>query len=313
VALLAAALVAGCGESATDRPGGAAAQALDAAQDVTVRVPDVIGEDVREAQDVLEKMRFLVTLDPPSGPAGCTVGEQDPKAGETVARETEVTILLDCRQVDWERQEGQDWDAYTTGYSTGFVRACKSLFALLPSGVLLEPDSSAEAPLRHDEAECRNEAASVDDPPPDVPDDPERAGKKRGVAAGCQTPFDLASEVALFDGTQEYTAQDCLDAVATAKAAPPASRRRERKQAPESGGSESYRVSRADWNAFSPERKLDAARSFLADNPQDCGAGRLTDGELRDQADEVLSPPGDGEVSVDGVMLAVCRGIVGGG
>ncbi len=313
VLLLATALIAGCGENANpsrDGQGGAA----DATQDASLKVPDVTGQDVGEAQDALEAMKFLVTLDPPSGPTGCTVGEQEPPAGETVAAETEVTILLECRQVEWERQEGQDWDAFTTGYSTGFVRACKALFALSSSGVLLEPDSSAESPGQHDEAECRNEAVSADDPPSDVPDDPERTGERQGVKAGCQTPFDLASEVALFDGSQEYTPQDCRDAVATAKAAPPTSRGRKPRQAPGStSGSESYRVRRAEWNTFSPERKLQAAKSFLADNPQDCGTGRLTDRDLRDQADDVLSGPGDGDVNVDGVMLAVCRGTMGGG
>ena len=312
LALSAAVLVAGCGESSiASRDQGVAA---DASRDVAVRVPNVTGEDAEAAQDALEALKFLVTLDPPSELTGCTVGEQDPNAGETVAVETEVTIVIDCRQADWERQEGVDWDAFSTGYSAGFARACKALFGLTSGGVLLEPDSSAELPKQHDESECANEAVSADDPPSDVPDDPERTGENRGIRAGCQTPFDLASEVILFDGIQEYTAQDCRDAAATAKAAPPTTRERKPKQAPEPpSASESYRVRRVDWNALDPERRLQAAESFLADNPQDCGTGGLTAGELRDRADDVLSGPGDGEVSVDGVLLAVCRGTMGGG
>jgi len=312
LALSAAVLVAGCGGS--QAPSRDQARAADRTQDVAIKVPDVTGEDAEEAQDALEAMKFLVTLDPPSELPGCTVGEQDPKAGQTVAPQTEVTIRVDCRQVDWERQEGVEWDAYTTGYSTGFVRACKALFALPSGGVLLEPDSSPELPKQHDESECRNEAASADDPPSEVPDDPERTGEKQGIEAGCQTPFDLASQMTLFDGIQEYTAQDCLDAVETAEDAPPTSRERKPKQAPKSPSqSESYRVRRVDWNALDPKRRLQAAESFLADNPQDCGAGGLTAGDLRDRADDVLGGPGDGDVSVDGVLLALCRGIAGGG
>lgn len=311
--LLAAVLVAGCGESATPS-GGAAAGASDAAQGASVKIPDVTGDDAGEARDALEEMKFLVTLDPPSDPGGCIVGQQDPRAGETVAAETEVTITVDCRQVEWESQEGQDWDAYTTGYSTGFTRACKALFALPAGGVLLESDSSEEVGGRHDEAECRNEAVSADDPPSGVPDDPERTGEKQGVKAGCQTPFELASADVLFDGSQEYTAQDCRDAVEAAKDAPPASRGRKRKQEPSTAPeSKSYRVRRAEWNALGPERRLQAATSFLADHPEDCGAAGLNAGELRDQADGVLGGPGDADVNVDGVMLAVCRGGTGGG
>ena len=308
VVLIAAALVAGCGGGST-ASGGAAAGDRDAAQDVGVRIPDLIGDDVGEAQDALEALKFLVTLDPPSGPKGCTVGEQEPRAGETVAPETEVTILLDCRRVEWDAQEGEDWDAYTAGYSAGFVRACKALFALAPSGVLLEQDFASEIQGQHDEAECRNEAVSTDDPPSDPPKEPERAGERRGVKAGCNAPFTLASQDVLFDGSQDYTAQDCLDAV---EAVSSSSRERKGKQAPESG-SESYRVRRAEWNALSPERKLQAAESFLTDNPEDCGTGGLTAGDLRDRADDVLGGPGDGDVSVDGVMLALCRGSVSGG
>ena len=75
------------------------------------------------------------------GGSGCTVEAQDPVGGAEGFEGDEVTLTIDCRQVDWENQEGDVWDDFTWGYEDGFDQGCQALFDLSPDGSLYEGDS----------------------------------------------------------------------------------------------------------------------------------------------------------------------------
>lgn len=268
--LLAALILAGCSAEAGD----VAEVQDDAAGNALVQVPDVIGADAEEAQQSMSELGLSVALDPDRDAAGCTVQEQDPAAGETES-ESQVTLTLDCRQVDWENQEGESWDAYLDAYTTGYSDGCEALFAMSVSGLLFEQGAPRELGT-HDVDECVGEAGDPLDPPADVPDEPEADGTEAGTQDGCQATFDLASDSILFERSIGYTVDDCLNAAAGSAAGEekPNTKKTPSVRVPSTGPlpngvrnakktSDLYRVGRADWNAYSPRIKLQAAEAFL--------------------------------------------------
>ena len=112
--------------------------------------------------------------------------------------------MLDCRQVDWESQEGDDWDYFTAGYEDGFDQGCQALFDLSPDGSLYDEDTE------YTSLDCPTPDAYDADYPTDVPDDPETEGYDLGFEAGCDAIFDdVVLSYELYYGEDAYTADDC--------------------------------------------------------------------------------------------------------
>jgi hypothetical protein len=170
-------------------------------------VPDVTGEDGAEAVDMLETEGFLVSLGDEEGrdPSGCLVEDQD-ELGE-VELGTEVVLTLDCRQVDWENQEGEDWELFSEAYASGWDEGCEEAFSL-----------SVDGTLYYDEDEFTSTDCELNNPgdatsaeiPSDVPDDPESAGQELGVTDGCTSAFeDLSLDGTLYYGDEAFDASYC--------------------------------------------------------------------------------------------------------
>jgi hypothetical protein len=207
-------LVSSCANTETDGSGGADAVAQD---DGSIEVPDVSGDDGADAVSDVENESLTVTLaddgdDDPSfdssrDASGCTVTDQDPAAYEMVDDGTEVTITLDCRQVDWETQEGPDWETFSEAYIGGFDGGCIALFDSSPDGSLYEDDVEYAA------GDCQNESPSdgsdATDIPGDVPDEPEAAGTDAGELDGCQALFENQGVTSLNYGQDSLTESDC--------------------------------------------------------------------------------------------------------
>jgi hypothetical protein len=241
----------------------------------TVEVPDATGEDGADAQSELEGEGFTVTLDPDDSrdPAGCTVEDQDPVGGSDSAEGDEVIITLDCRQVDWENREGDNWDAFTASFSDGFNDGCATLFDLSPDGSLFD-----DTDYEYSDIDCRSlepsdpDSAYVAEVSGDVPDDPEGQGYDAGFEDGCNAVFEDNSVFELYHGQDAYTADDCL-AEQPSTATPPRPSR--------SGGKSSgltvaaYRVPQSVWQNYSDTKKLALAKLFIQSNPSDCANPHL--------------------------------------
>jgi hypothetical protein len=110
-----------------------------------------------------------VSFDASRDATGCEVTDQEPAAGDTLAEGDEVTITVDCRQVDWENQQGPDWDSFSDAYASAFDDGCQALFGTSPDGSLYEDDYEYTA------IDCQNlnpgDGSSASDLPGDVPDD----------------------------------------------------------------------------------------------------------------------------------------------
>jgi hypothetical protein len=159
-------------------------------------LPDVTGMDGAEAADELESDGYTDVAfdpDPLTDGSGCSVTDQDPVGGTTWDHDSSVTLTLDCRQVDWENQEGDDWDAYTSSYSQGFSDSCGSVFDAVGESVYDEdPTDPYSAPTEYTRADCSLLDSGPQNVPPDVPDDPRGEGYNEGVSEGCQALFDEA-------------------------------------------------------------------------------------------------------------------------
>ena len=182
----------------------------------TVTVPDVTTLDGGEAGSEIEDVGLVAvltgtdsepSLDPGRDPSGCTVDGQDPSPGADASPDDEITLTVDCRQVDWENQAGDVWDAFSSSFTDGFTDGCGALFDLSPDGSLYESDTEYTV------TDCENlepsDAADEGDLPTDVPDDPETDGYDLGVQSGCNALFDDEGIDALFYGNDAYNAEDC--------------------------------------------------------------------------------------------------------
>jgi hypothetical protein len=225
ICLLIAVTAAGCAET-TNSSGSAADDTAAIAAEDGVEVPDVTTLDGADAVAEIESAGFAAALtgttddpglDTGRDAAGCTVDDQDPAGGDTLAEGDEVTITVDCRQVDWDNQDGDGWDEFSTAFSEGFVQGCQALFDLSRDGEL-HADSSD-----YIGADCTNlepDASDASDVPSDVPDDPSAAGEELGLHDGCSALFDSEAITELYWGTDAYTAEDCLDNTAGAMPTP---------------------------------------------------------------------------------------------
>jgi hypothetical protein len=181
----------------------------------SVVVPDVTGNDGQDAVDTIETAGLTTSLegnsdepsfDPARDPTGCTVEDQTPAGGERAQRDDDVTLTLDCREVDWENQEGDDWDNYNTSFEQGFADGCQALFDLSPDGNLY--DSGTQYTV--DDCSTQDPGDGSDAAPADLPDDAEQQGYDDGFAAACQAAFDSAGVDTLYYGHDSYTVDDCL-------------------------------------------------------------------------------------------------------
>ena len=198
----------GCG--ASDPVGGEPAPEEAGA----VEVPDVVAEsDGADAAFAAEEAGFTATLVDEDGyeidsdGTACPVLDQDPAAGNTGAEGDDIAVTVDCRQVDWENQEGDGWDAFNASYSTGFDTGCEDLFNQSPDGSFYEDDYEYTV----DDCHSLNpgDASNASDVPSDVPDDPESAGDEVGQLDGCAALFVESGVLSLNHGTDSYTEADC--------------------------------------------------------------------------------------------------------
>jgi hypothetical protein len=249
------------------QPGGAAAGVAGAD---TITVPDVTEQDGDDAQSQLEDAGLDVSYEPDRADATeCHVTDQDPPAGAELDPEsdvTEITLTLDCRQTDWQNQEGDDWDTFNSAYSDGWDTGCDDVFNSSPDGSTLHYDGEDYTSI-----DCQNGNpgdASGADLPDDVPDDPQSDGEALGEAGGCAYVFtDLAPTGALYYGTEQFTDALCPGGGAPAATAP------EAKPAPKPSAlsAAGYRVTKTVWERYSLDKQRRLAQLFVANNPTDCG------------------------------------------
>ena len=183
----------GCGSTSSDDSGDEPAGERDAAvassppppEPDLIEVSDVTGEDGQDAVDTLEAEGFTVDFTEDSGrdPAGCEVLSQDLE-GEAEA-EAEVLLELDCRQVDWENQDGEDWELFSTAYDSGFEAGCADVFFEYGDRALYTDDGDEVTDL-----DCPSADVFSADVPGDVPDDPEVEGDVLGRSDGCEALFE---------------------------------------------------------------------------------------------------------------------------
>jgi hypothetical protein len=203
----------GCGSASPDNSGSV--DGGEPTQDELV-VPDVSSDDGADAVADVEQAELQPVLadanndpgfDTGRDATGCEVADQDPVAGTGAQEGDEVTISVDCAQVDWENQEGAQWEAFDEAYQAAFDDGCQQLFNQSPDGSLYEDDTEYTA------VDCQNEnpgdASEASDIPGDVPDDPEDAATEVGQVDGCQSLFEQDSVISLNYGDVSYTENDC--------------------------------------------------------------------------------------------------------
>jgi hypothetical protein len=202
-----------CGATVSD---GGSEVSTDTADDGSIEVPDVSSGNGAQAVSDVEDAGLEATLadtnedpsfDGSRDATGCDVTDQDPAPGELAAESDEVIVTVDCAQVDWENQEGAQWDAFNEAYQSWFDDGCQALFDESPTGSLYEDD------VEYTAVDCQNEnpgnAAEASDVPTDVPDDPEGAGTELGELEGCQALFENQSVFSLNYGTDSITEAEC--------------------------------------------------------------------------------------------------------
>lgn len=188
----------------------------DSAEDELVAVPAVVDMDGEEANSEVESNDLTATYvassededinEPRNDATGCSVVDQDPAADEEVDPGSEVKLSLDCRQVDWKNQEGDEWDGYADAYEQATDEGCAALFGETRDGSLYLDDTE------YTRLDCVTSfpAEAADDPPSDVPDDFESEGARAGFDAGCEALFDLVGVTELYWGRTYYTVDNCL-------------------------------------------------------------------------------------------------------
>ena len=294
----------GCGGSSTSRTASEAEPAAgwavedDASEDgtPTIEVPDVGGQDGWAAVSDAEAEGFAVVLedatedphfDPTRDPDGCEVLDQDPAAGAELEEGAEVTLFVDCRQVDWDNQEGSVWDDFDSAYQRGFDDGCDALFAISPDGYLYENDSEYTV------LDCTlvrpGSAAEATDLPAEFPEEPETEGAALGALDGCQMMFSENFISTLSYGEDTVSDLDC-ESIAATVAAPPAI---------ESAGKKSRRGERAAAGSSCSKQLPDGTPIVLEVNRGDINC----DGAAALWAEYVRRAPTEGTGSAGYVEL----------
>ena len=247
-----------------------------------IAVPDVKSSPWADAATAVEDAGLAVALDAERiDPSGCQVRRQEPAAGTDVEPGSDVTLTLDCRQIDWTSRQGRDWERFTESFARGFDDGCRELFAFSPDGFLYRGDKAYTALDCTRLSPGYNAESSDAMIPEDVPSDPQRRGYNTGYEQGCRALLHQERIDVLHHGPAAYGAPACLaargraaegaaGAEATAGAEPGPDRRRGRPADLRRAGAGVYRVPGNRWAMYSRERKADAARLFVARNPRRC-------------------------------------------
>jgi hypothetical protein len=260
---------AGCAEATSDsRDAPSPAESYESAED-GIEVPDVANDDGADAVSNIEAEGLTATLvdanddpgfDDARDATGCDVVDQDPAADHVVERDSEVTISVDCTQLDWENQEGSRWELFDEAYATGFDAGCEALFADSPNGSLYEDD------VEYTATDCQNEnpgaGSEASDLPTDVPDDPETVGTEVGELDGCTALFANQGVTSLNYGEASLTDLDC-PLRGTAAAARPDKPDRSGGNPPKGGSGpmgSSRRRSSHGWSSCHPQSSSPTSR-----------------------------------------------------
>jgi hypothetical protein len=148
----------------------------------SISVPDVVDTDGADAVTTIEDAGLTASLigtdeepslDATRDPAGCTVEDQDPASGTDAAPDDEVTVTIDCRQVDWEGQEGDAWDEFNSRFIDGYADGCTALFDLRRTAPSTTATTSTPSPTartstrvtRRARATCRVTYPTIPRPP----------------------------------------------------------------------------------------------------------------------------------------------------
>jgi hypothetical protein len=100
---------------------------------------------------------------------------------------SDVMLALDCRQADWEGQEGDDWDQFNAGFEDGFQAGCSALSALPADGELHGDDRD------YSELDCTNEGpGDVSSSDADIPQDVPPVGAPFPTASTLRSRLSLA-------------------------------------------------------------------------------------------------------------------------
>ena len=203
--------IAGCASGGTGGSGDG-----DVADESGIEVPDASGGDGADAVSSVEDAGLTATLadanddpgfDSSRDATGCEVTDQDPAADDTAAEDDEVTITVDCSQVDWDNRDGPGWEAFSDAYGSGFDDGCQQLFNESPTGSLFENG------VEYTATDCQNDnpgdGSDASDIPDEVPDDPEAAGTEAGELDGCQALFEQEGVSTLNYGADTLTEDDC--------------------------------------------------------------------------------------------------------
>jgi hypothetical protein len=173
------------------------------------RVPDMTGLEGSDALDDLESAGYTdvnFAPDPYTDGAGCTVTDQSPVGGSRAPKRAPLTLTVDCTEINWENQEGPEWEAFTKGYSQGFRDGCIALFTIAGEPVYDDDPYEERFVTEYYLTDC----TFLEDEPQDVPfsppPDPPSEGYDQGFADGCDALFDDAIGLSLFaaDGTEIY-------------------------------------------------------------------------------------------------------------
>lgn len=311
--LLGALALGGCVSSEEPGPAPAATGADDPGfkeAAAGVRVPKVTGGSYGKARDQLARRGLPIALDPERDPKGCRVSGQLPEAGDVVEPKSPVTLSLACGSVDWRLREGDAWDAFSQAYDSGFSAGCRQLFALASLGTLADgPVAEGEG---YEELDCEDALGDPEDPPDVAPKDPAAAGRKRGVAAGCEATFGRAGRDTLYDEGRPVRIEDCLARRRASGPTGASGATGPTGPTGEDGGYEApaagdYGVDAATWRTYSRAQKLAAAEAFTADNPGDCPPGRAHAEQVLSDADPELGASASGGTRVYDVLLRTCR------
>jgi hypothetical protein len=177
-------------------------------------VPDAVRQDgagavrrIRAAglTAVVEDVQGITRADP----SGCTVTGEDPPAGSKARRAGDVTLTVDCRERDWEAQQGDAWQAFDEAYRSGFDSGCERLFGLSGTGFLQNGATEyAVADCKHLNPHDAGQANTI---PTQLPQYPNAAGRRAGIGDGCKALFDqeAVDQLSADDGAALVSADDC--------------------------------------------------------------------------------------------------------
>jgi hypothetical protein len=209
----------------------------------TIEVPDATGQDGWNAVSDIEAEGLVPALEDANGDPnfdigrdadGCEVLDQDPAAGTELEEGGEVILAVDCRQVDWDNQEGSVWDDFDSAYLAGFEDGCDALFAMSPDGYLYEDDDEYTV------FDCTlvqpSSAADASDLSADFPEDPQAEGAALGALDACQMMFWENFISSLSYGEDTVSDLDCESIASTVAAPPPPPRRTKRPARSEQAG-----------------------------------------------------------------------------